>query len=186
MNKPTEKQIEAATAAIDALAYQHLPDNMIYRAIAEAALTAALAVEAGTGPEADVEALYFTDRTLPMLAISGEAECNNVIRLHYRRPVSNADRDSVIEALNAALTTSPASSGVEGEAVAVPPLKRYPHLKPREFLLFASYCGDDNDACSPRRPCAECLAMSNIYDENGKYLREFGAPSLSAGAGGEE
>lgn len=72
------------------------------------------------------------------------------------------------------------------DVVTVPPLTRYRYLKPREFLLFASYCGDDNDACSPRRPCAKCLAMSNIYDENGKYLREFGAPSLSAGAGGEE
>lgn len=33
----------------------------------------------------------------------------------------------------------------------------------REFLLFASYCGDDNPDCSDERPCPVCLGMSNIY-----------------------
>lgn len=32
----------------------------------------------------------------------------------------------------------------------------------REVLLFASYCGDDNTACSDVRPCPICLGMSNV------------------------
>jgi hypothetical protein len=44
----------------------------------------------------------------------------------------------------------------------------------REYLLLASYCGTDNDACTETRPCAECLEMCNVFDENGVFLREFG------------
>ena len=33
----------------------------------------------------------------------------------------------------------------------------------REVLFFASYCGDDNTACSDLRPCPTCLGMSNVY-----------------------
>lgn len=36
----------------------------------------------------------------------------------------------------------------------------------REVLLFASYCGDDNPDCSDRAPCADCLAMSNVFKVN--------------------
>lgn len=36
--------------------------------------------------------------------------------------------------------------------------------RPREVLFFASYCGDDNAACSARRPCPVCLGMSNVYE----------------------
>ena len=63
----------------------------------------------------------------------------------------------------------------------VPPLKKYPHItKPREFLLFCSYCGDDNEeGCTDARPCNDCLAMSNIFDESGKYVREMGPPVSS-------
>lgn len=35
--------------------------------------------------------------------------------------------------------------------------------EPREVLFFASYCGDDNSACSARRPCPICLGMSNVF-----------------------
>jgi hypothetical protein len=58
--------------------------------------------------------------------------------------------------------------------IAVPDLSRPPYCEPNEFLLLSSYCGDDNDACTDRRPCADCLAMCNIFDERGKYLRMLG------------
>lgn len=34
----------------------------------------------------------------------------------------------------------------------------------REVLFFCSYCGADNPACSDRAPCADCLAMCNVYE----------------------
>lgn len=47
----------------------------------------------------------------------------------------------------------------------------------RQVLFFASYCGDDNTACSDIRPCPVCLGMSNVYeipdDTLIKYLRQF-------------
>lgn len=45
----------------------------------------------------------------------------------------------------------------------------------REYLLLASYCGADNDDCTETRPCFDCLAMCNVFDESGKFLREFGS-----------
>jgi hypothetical protein len=33
----------------------------------------------------------------------------------------------------------------------------------RDVLFFCSYCGDDNPNCSDRAPCADCLAMCNVY-----------------------
>lgn len=48
---------------------------------------------------------------------------------------------------------------------------------PREFLLLASYCGDDNRHCSAKRPCPVCLGMSNVYsipaDTPLTYVREL-------------
>lgn len=32
-----------------------------------------------------------------------------------------------------------------------------------EVLFIASYCGDDNTACSESRPCPTCLGMANVY-----------------------
>ena len=61
----------------------------------------------------------------------------------------------------------------------VPPLERPPYCKPQEFLLLASYCGNDNDACTERRPCADCLAMCNIFGEGGEFLRELGVAKVS-------
>lgn len=53
----------------------------------------------------------------------------------------------------------------------------------REVLFFASYCGDDNPACSPKRPCPVCLGMSNVYeipaDTRIKYKRELAPHWLS-------
>lgn len=40
---------------------------------------------------------------------------------------------------------------------------RYRTAKPREMLLFASYCGGENPNCSDGKPCSICLGMSNIY-----------------------
>jgi hypothetical protein len=48
----------------------------------------------------------------------------------------------------------------------------------REFLLLASYCGNDNDECTEQRPCPDCLDMCNVFDEAGNYLRELGAHHL--------
>lgn len=59
----------------------------------------------------------------------------------------------------------------------VPKLERLPGLKPHEFLLFCSYCGDDNpEGCTDARPCNDCLAMCNIFGEDGKFIREMGPP----------
>lgn len=43
----------------------------------------------------------------------------------------------------------------------------------REFLLLASYC-DKGGECSEIRPCDDCLAMCNVFDEAGNFLRELG------------
>lgn len=51
-------------------------------------------------------------------------------------------------------------------------------LGAREYLLLASYCGDDNADCAECRPCSDCLAMCNVFDEQGKFLRELGLSSL--------
>jgi hypothetical protein len=46
-----------------------------------------------------------------------------------------------------------------------------------EYLRLASYCGSDNANCSDRRPCADCLALCNVFF-GGRFLRELGkAPS---------
>lgn len=37
------------------------------------------------------------------------------------------------------------------------------HANNREYLLLASYCGDDNPDCSEKRPCPRCLGMSNVF-----------------------
>lgn len=60
----------------------------------------------------------------------------------------------------------------------------------REVLFFTSYCGDDNPDCSPQRPCAVCLGMSNVFSVNvadASYMRQL-APEWNAGSsphGGE-
>lgn len=48
-----------------------------------------------------------------------------------------------------------------------------------EYLLLASYCGTDNDECNEKRPCADCLAMCNVFDGSGNFLRELGEPRAS-------
>lgn len=58
----------------------------------------------------------------------------------------------------------------------------------REVLLFASYCGGDNPDCSDRSPCADCLAMSNVFKVNfdgAVYVRELapGRPEAMAWQG---
>lgn len=54
---------------------------------------------------------------------------------------------------------------------------RPPYCKPREFLLLASYCGDDTPGCTDARPCVDCLAMCNVFGEDGTYLRQLGTPA---------
>jgi hypothetical protein len=57
---------------------------------------------------------------------------------------------------------------------------KIPGLPPREFLWLASYCGEDDLECSEGRPCSECLAMCNIFGEDGNYIRELGEPRAIA------
>lgn len=73
----------------------------------------------------------------------------------------------------------PAASDVPHDVVRVPDLKRPSWCPPREFMLIASYCGDDNDACTKAQPCADCLRMCNIFGEDGHFKRTLGdyAPS---------
>lgn len=57
-----------------------------------------------------------------------------------------------------------------------------------EVLLFCSYCGSDNPACSDQAPCADCLAMCNVYEveiEGATYVRTLapGRPEADAWQG---
>ena len=56
------------------------------------------------------------------------------------------------------------------------PAPRLPDYN-REYLLLASYCGDDRADCSDARPCSDCLAMCNVFkvvDESPVFVRELG------------
>lgn len=57
-----------------------------------------------------------------------------------------------------------------------------------DVLFFASYCGEDNPACTPARPCADCIAMSNVHripsETKVLFQREFGASPPAVAAGG--
>lgn len=55
----------------------------------------------------------------------------------------------------------------------------------REYLLLASYCGTDNEHCTERRPCSDCLGMCNVFDSDGAFVRELGPiAALSIDGGG--
>lgn len=59
---------------------------------------------------AGVQDTYFVDQRLPIRAVSGDAEDDRVIKLHYRRKVTDQDRVRLTEVLNAgeqALALSP-------------------------------------------------------------------------------
>ncbi|MFC3208087.1 hypothetical protein [Aquamicrobium soli] len=75
----------------------------------------------GAGGQA-VQDTWFTDRALPVKAMSGDVEDNRVLRLHFRRPVTDDDRKAMCDALNLhqASLTHPAPSG---QAVAVKALQ---------------------------------------------------------------
>jgi hypothetical protein len=47
-----------------------------------------------------VQDTRFTDRALPVKAMSGDVEDNRILRLHFRRPVTDDDRKSMCDALN--------------------------------------------------------------------------------------
>ena len=54
----------------------------------------------------------------------------------------------------------------------------------REYLVLASYCGDDNPKCTNRRPCGDCLAMCNVFRieasaEDMAFERELGPLPVS-------
>ena len=43
---------------------------------------------------------WFADRSLPIMAMSGDVESDLVLKLHFRRSVTDADRQEVLAALN--------------------------------------------------------------------------------------
>lgn len=47
-----------------------------------------------------VQDTWFTDPALPVMALSGDAESNHIIRMHFRRPVNDGDRKALCDALN--------------------------------------------------------------------------------------
>jgi len=47
---------------------------------------------------------------------------------------------------------------------------RHSYCKPREFLLLASYFGEDDVNCTDSKPCYDCLRMCNIFSEDGNYI----------------
>ena len=65
----------------------------------------------------------------------------------------------------------------ETKPAKVPSTRKVPsYCKPHEWLLLASYCGGENPECSERRPCYDCIRMSNVFGEDGTYLRQFYQP----------
>ena len=77
-----------------------------------------------------------------------------------------------------------ALSEAEQQPVAGPSLGWKPaNSSPRRFLLLASYCGEDNDQCTDKSPCPECLAMCNIYDEDSQYRGTLAHPPAKREAG---
>jgi hypothetical protein len=87
----------------------------------EGRMRAALTAAIGAGGQV-VQDTWFTDRALPVKAMSGDVEDNRVLRLHFRRPVTDDDRKAMCDALNLhqASLTHPAPSG---QAVAVKALQ---------------------------------------------------------------
>lgn len=60
---------------------------------------------------------WFTDRTLPVMAMSGDIESDRVLKLHFRRKVTDQDRLDLTDALNLkikAMTTPPAPAASVG------------------------------------------------------------------------
>jgi len=61
-------------------------------------------------------------------------------------------------------------------------------VESRDVLFFASYCGGDSPACTPARPCADCIAMGNVYSIPANtpvlFQREFGASPPAVAASG--
>ena len=50
-------------------------------------------------------------------------------------------------------------------------------LEPHEVLLLASYCDGEDNPCSERSPCNDCLMICNVFQmqvpEGTKYLGEL-------------
>ena len=72
-----------------------------------------------------VQDTWFTDRALPVVAMSGDIESERVLKLHFRRKVTEQDRIDLTDALNLKIksATNPSASPVAQEPVAIKPLK---------------------------------------------------------------
>lgn len=68
---------------------------------AKSALLAAWNTRARPAAETEpVQDTFFVDRDLPIMAMSGDVESSRVLKLHFRRPVSDLDRKNMTQALN--------------------------------------------------------------------------------------
>ena len=67
-----------------------------------------------------VQDTWFTDRALPVVAMSGDIESERVLKLHFRRKVTEQDRIDLTDALNLKIksATNPSASPVAQEPVA--------------------------------------------------------------------
>ena len=90
---PQAVMTRAMEAYAKTAAYPIVPSNH-YGAL-HAAIVAAL-----SGMAEPVQDTWFTDRALPVMALSGDAESNHIIRMHFRRPVNDGDRKALCDALN--------------------------------------------------------------------------------------
>jgi hypothetical protein len=112
--KITDEMKQAGIAALRNAEATHeaakLPDGPLGRYVpwiehaAVSVIEAALSLSAQPGTEAEagepVQDTWFTDSALPVMAMSGDTEDSRVLKLHFRRPVTDDDRKAMTDALN--------------------------------------------------------------------------------------
>ena len=62
-----------------------------------------------------VQGTWFADRALPVMAMPADVESNHVLKLHFRRPVTDDDRKALCDALNMHQAAQAASVAKGGE-----------------------------------------------------------------------
>lgn len=117
---------------------------------------------------AAVEDLWFTDRALPILAISGDADSAAVIKLVFRRPVTNADRDDVIAALNAHLAATISPPAGSGEVERLEEAVRLAEVG--EYLFNACRYSGGDGYTEPREMGIEWQWQQSAPDQYGEGM----------------
>ncbi len=85
--------------------------------VRQALIAAQLAGQRAQSSQTNVEPVqdtYFVDRKLPIMALSGDVESDRVLKLHFRRPVSDDDRKALVDAINL-YQASLAATGTENK-----------------------------------------------------------------------